>query len=803
MEKRLAAQVEFIKSIGAFDEPYYLTQFDENSQPDGDLLQHYCETGFREAKNPSIWFNTSFYLDHHEDVNKVGINPFFHYLKRGYLENRKLGQEWLDLVFYANRYSDIIPENIHPYSHYLSTGLEQGLIATPLIDQESILNELYLTRGFKNLAQLKDFITNQSVGKIKELDCSLYKALYSDLADFNNKKLIQHYHNRGKQEGRLPSFESLIESTEIDRNILPVFDIEQFYKMNPLLSGLKLSEIYLKLVQYSSLDLIRFSNNDNQVAEFYTHLGSHYLVKGHRDKAKKIFLYVNYIKLSIRCNELLGNIFFDESSYIQANEYYSLALELGSQSIWVYINKAKSLHLINGYKKSVDCLLEGLKVFPRHSQLLKLLYDTLQEYWDKDDKVYQTLARLQKRKQLIENVYEMVEYQSEVLKKALMIDSGENLLQTLLALNSHKVHIIGDYHVAQCVRYRIDQKKEQLLEAGYQVSSSSWTSINENEVMLSDIIIVYRAPALPNVVKSITKAKSLGKIVIYEIDDLIFDAVYPANYSEYAGAVSIDEYGGLTHGMALMNAAARLCDYAIASTEPLQQRLSGLVTSGQAFVHRNGLDIHNNNILDNNIVRSLVSLSSELEDETVTIFYGSGTLAHNTDFIEIALPAIERVLSKYSQARFMVVGHLTLPQVFVEKFRSQLIQEPKTKTIDEYWALLGKADINLAVLEVNEINDCKSELKWFEAACFKIPSVVSATKNYLDVISEKKDGMIATTPEEWFAALDLLVSDKNLRTVMGDTAYDRVVEEYTVPILARNIDNIIQSIVAYHGASHD
>ena len=36
-------------------------------------------------------------------------------------------------------------------------------------------------------------------------------------------------------------------------------------------------------------------------------------------------------------------------------------------------------------------------------------------------------------------------------------------------------------------------------------------------------------------------------------------------------------------------------------------------------------------------------------------------------------------------------------------------------------------------------------LKWFEAACFKIPSVVSNTQNYLDVIEDGVDAMIAGT----------------------------------------------------------
>ena len=802
MKKKIQEQVEFIKLIGAFDDKYYRSQFNESDIPEGDLIEHYLVSGWSESKDPSIWFSTDFYLNKYKDVKAAGVNPFFHYLKQGLLEKREVGQHWLDIAFYQDKYVDVIPDNMHPYSHYISYGFFQGFVPTGSIDEQSILNQLYLKKGFKNLSELKCFITSQAVIKSELLDCTLYSALYGDLGEMSHKKIVEHYEFHGKREGRLSNFEALINSMGFDVNFLPVFDLKQFYKLNPLLSNLTLSEIYLKLLQYNHIDLIRFSYDEEQVMQFYAYLGEHYLIKGQKDKAKQIFLYANYIKPSIRGAELIGNIYLDSADYAQAKVYYLLSIELGGSNLWLFNNTVRCLRQLGNFKQALECLVKGLSLFPEHSHLLKLLYDTLQEDWDKENIEHRAMADLQQREELIKGIASTVDYHLEVLRKALTISNSRDQLQTMPSLNGRKVLIIGDYHVPQCVRYRIDQKQEQLLEAGYQVSTCSWTNINKNELSLSDIIIVYRAPALPPIVQAITKAKLLGKIVIYEIDDLIFDTVYPADYSEYAGAVSINEYGSLTHGMALFNAAARLCDYAIASTEPLQQRLAKLVSTGQAFIHRNGLDFNNMVILDNKVIKS-EALLSNTEGDTVTIFYGSGTLAHNTDFIEIALPAIVRILQKYPQARFMVVGHLTLPQRFVQQFKSQLIQEPKTKTIDEYWTLLAKADINLAVLEVNEINNCKSELKWFEAACFKTPSVVSATKNYLDIVSDKENGMIATTPDDWFKALDILVQDEDLRISMGQHAYDRVVKDYSVPALAHNIDDIIQNIVAHHGASDD
>jgi len=50
--------------------------------------------------------------------------------------------------------------------------------------------------------------------------------------------------------------------------------------------------------------------------------------------------------------------------------------------------------------------------------------------------------------------------------------------------------------------------------------------------------------------------------------------------------------------------------------------------------------------------------------------------------------------------------------------------------------ILGGAfggDINLSVLKPGVISDCKSEIKWLEAAMLGIPSIVSATQTHTEL----------------------------------------------------------------------
>lgn len=121
-----------------------------------------------------------------------------------------------------------------------------------------------------------------------------------------------------------------------------------------------------------------------------------------------------------------------------------------------------------------------------------------------------------------------------------------------------------------------------------------------------------------------------------------------------------DTHIELRKGMALY-AAARLCRYGIASTLPLCEELQSLVTSGTCLLHRNGLDKHNQ-----------IKITQRNNKDCINIFYGSGTHAHNSDFIEQALPALTYILHNYPQARLVIAGYLKLPTEFTARFTNQL-----------------------------------------------------------------------------------------------------------------------------------
>ncbi len=77
-----------IKKSGLFDEEYYLRKNPDILQAGIDPLQHFCNFGWKEGRNPSPDFLINFYLDTYKDVKQLRINPLVHYIKYGKTESR-------------------------------------------------------------------------------------------------------------------------------------------------------------------------------------------------------------------------------------------------------------------------------------------------------------------------------------------------------------------------------------------------------------------------------------------------------------------------------------------------------------------------------------------------------------------------------------------------------------------------------------------------------------------------------------------------------------------------------------------
>lgn len=359
-----------------------------------------------------------------------------------------------------------------------------------------------------------------------------------------------------------------------------------------------------------------------------------------------------------------------------------------------------------------------------------------------------------------------------------------------LATGRRSVALVANEALEQCRLYRVEQKIEQLLAAGCEVVK--FNADKELRDFLAaidtfDVAIFYRVPAFPEMIRAIREANRAGLATVYEIDDLIFDAeFYPPSMSEYGGLVTKAEHNELAMGVPLFAHAMRMCDYALTSTPALADSMAPLVRSRRCFVHRNAIGARHR--------RAIATPKAARADGMVTILYGSGTKAHKEDFTEFLEPALIKVARRHPNVRIALVGYRNVGPELVQLGNRLILIDP-IADVGTYWQVLAEADINLAVLKPSRVADCKSEIKWLEAAMLGIPSVVSRTRTYEEIIDQGVTGFLCETVAEWDDALEHLVTDEALRRKVGNAARTVALRDYGEATMASNIATILEDIM--------
>lgn len=340
-----------------------------------------------------------------------------------------------------------------------------------------------------------------------------------------------------------------------------------------------------------------------------------------------------------------------------------------------------------------------------------------------------------------------------------------------------RVLLISETSLAQCFKYRVAQKQRMIEYLGHDCTVVSWrdTEACFEALQTHAVVIFYRTPSFPDVMRMIGEAKALGITTFWEVDDLIFDAdkyATNANLKDLSAA----ERQHLLSDAAIYRAAMLACDACISSTAALAQAMLG---AGAKHVHvvENAIDSETLRIAE------AVKAKGRLNDGFVRIVYGSGTRTHDTDFRMIA-PAVLDVLSRHDKARLRVIGSLNLPAEFQPL--SDRIERVPMSDYATYLTALGECDINIAPLEGSVFSDAKSNIKFLEGAVVGLPSVCSPRSAFRSAIEHGVSGFLADSLDEWRVALERLVESKALRDEIGGNAYREAVRAYSYTAIATN-----------------
>lgn len=143
------------------------------------------------------------------------------------------------------------------------------------------------------------------------------------------------------------------------------------------------------------------------------------------------------------------------------------------------------------------------------------------------------------------------------------------------------------------------------------------------------------------------------------------------------------------------------------------------------------------------------------------IGYFSGTPSHINDFLIVA-PEVKKLLDMFDNIKLRIVGFMELPLYFQEYVDEGRIERVPLQNFIDLQKCIAEVDVNIVPLVNNEFSNCKSELKFFEAAA--VGTITCATPSYVfrNVILNGKNGFLCE-PGEWYDTLKTIIQSQRLR----------------------------------------
>jgi glycosyltransferase involved in cell wall biosynthesis len=292
-------------------------------------------------------------------------------------------------------------------------------------------------------------------------------------------------------------------------------------------------------------------------------------------------------------------------------------------------------------------------------------------------------------------------------------------------------------------------------------------------VETTDILVVCRAGYTPEIDRLICSMQCKGKKVFFDVDDLVFDPSYVnLLLSSLDQDTSRPEVWTQGFGwVGRIGATLKLCDAAVATNPYLAEKIHEF-SGKETRVIPNFLNQEQIQISDR--IFQAKSANRFGRVGTLSIGYFSGSPTHNKDF-RIVTSALREILDRYHNVSLRLVGYIDLQDELLE-YRSRMEFIPFQDFIN-LQSVIGSTEINIAPLQDNPFTNCKSELKYFEAAAVGTVTIASPTYTFARVIDHGMNGYLANS-YEWFDKLQEVIESIDQLEGLSRRARDYAREKF-------------------------
>lgn len=306
------------------------------------------------------------------------------------------------------------------------------------------------------------------------------------------------------------------------------------------------------------------------------------------------------------------------------------------------------------------------------------------------------------------------------------------------------------------------------------------------EILYVDVLTIIRCPWDRDIENLINKMHSLGKKVIYDVDDLIYDPKY-MNVIIDTLSLDRDSEWNFWFGLTLRNKKViEMCDATITTNDYLAKYLENDLDVPCYILHN-----YLNRIQEKVSERYLIQKLEQKNQGYFEIGYFSGSPTHKKDLQQI-MPEIIQLLNENYDIRFKIVGYMDFGDLYKEFVEKGQIYFVPFQTMVGLQYEQARVNVNVVPLISNDFTNCKSELKYFENAIVGTITCATPSYTYAKAIHNGDNGYLCEVGQ-WYSAIKEIYKDTSTKDKMKNIS-DIALNEYGEDKQVKLIEDILDKV---------